>query len=78
MRYLSDFYPKLYVVYMARNSWGDAQGFLNPHLKKFMLSFSLYCHVLFSWDVVDVGFPTCSIYIFECHVTNAIIKQTVI
>jgi hypothetical protein len=49
---------------MPRGCSGD---FKTP-LIKIMLSLSLYCHVFFSWDVVDVGFPTCfkiTIYFFR-------------
>jgi hypothetical protein len=47
---------------------GDARGmpggcpgfFLNPHFKK-SCSRSVFTVTFFSWDVVDVGFPTCYI-----------------
>jgi hypothetical protein len=38
-------------------SAGDAQGILKPHFKNPALAQSLLSR-FFSWDVVDVGFPT--------------------
>jgi hypothetical protein len=48
---------------LTRNARGDAQGdaysqLKNPFQKNHALAESLLSRV-FSWDVVDVGFPTC-------------------
>jgi hypothetical protein len=40
---------------------GMPSQFKNPFQKNHALAESLLSHV-FSWDVVDVGFPTCSSY----------------